>query len=353
MTAFLIIIVLALLAISFWQISKIYKLSKPTDDDGVIANDRDNSKQAKIMLLFMIFLYGIMIYSFLYLSKFYLPEASSEHGPGYDKLMFISIGVIMVVQVITQALLHYFAYKYKGKKGQRALFFADNNTLEFVWTIIPVFVLAGLIIYGLLSWTSIMNPKVDEDTLVVEIYAYQFDWRARYAGADNVLGKANVRFIEGINQLGVDETDEYGKDDVIVNELHLPVGKPVIFKFRSQDVLHSAYFPFFRSQMNVVPGMITEFGFTPTTTSKEIKNSEYMKEKVKRINDIRKDRSKELVESGEQALDEYEFEYYLLCNKICGVTHYNMQMKIVVEEEEEYNQWMEEQQTFGELLAKQ
>lgn len=353
MTAFLIIIVLALLAISFWQISKIYKLSKPTVDDGVIANDKDNSKQAKIMLLFMIFLYGIMIYSFLYLSKFYLPEAASEHGPGYDQLMFISIGVIMVVQVITQALLHYFAYKYKGKKGKRALFFADNNTLEFIWTIIPVFVLAGLIIYGLVSWTKIMNPDVDEDTLVVEIYAYQFDWRARYAGKDNVLGKANVRFIEGINQLGVDETDEYGKDDVIVNELHLPVGKPVLFKFRSQDVLHSAYFPFFRSQMNVVPGMITEFGFTPTTTSKEIKNSEYMREKVRRINDIRKERSTELVANGDQPLDEYEFEYYLLCNKICGVTHYNMQMKIVVEEEEEYNKWMEEQQTFGELLAKQ
>jgi cytochrome c oxidase subunit 2 len=353
MTAFLIIIVLALLAISFWQISKIYKLSKPTDDDGVIANNKDNSKQAKIMLLFMIFLYGIMIYSFVSLSKFYLPEASSEHGPGYDQLMFISIAVIMVVQVITQALLHYFAFKYKGEKGKRALFFADNNTLEFIWTIIPVFVLAGLIIYGLVSWTKIMNPKIDEDTLVIEIYAYQFDWRARYAGNDNVLGKANVRFIEGINQLGVDETDEYGKDDVIVNELHLPVGKPVIFKFRSQDVLHSAYFPFFRSQMNVVPGMITEFGFTPTITSKEIKNSEYMVEKVKRINDIRKERSTELISNGEQPLDEYEFEYYLLCNKICGVTHYNMQMKIVVEEEEEFNKWMEEQQTFGDLLAKQ
>ncbi len=353
MTAFLIIIVLALLAISFWQISKIYKLSKPSGDDGVIANDKDNDKQAKIMLVFMVFLYGIMIYSFVSLSKFYLPESAAEHGPGYDQLMFISIAVIMVVQVITQALLHYFAYKYKGKKGNKALFFADNNTLEFIWTIIPVFVLAGLIIYGLVSWTKIMNPDIDEDTLVVEIYAYQFDWRARYAGADNVLGKANVRFIEGVNQLGVDETDEYGKDDVIVNELHLPKGKPVIFKFRSQDVLHSAYFPFFRSQMNVVPGMITEFGFTPTITSKEIKNSEYMVEKVKNINDIRKKRSTKLVENGEQPLDEYEFEYYLLCNKICGVTHYNMQMKIVVEEEEEYNKWMEEQQTFGELLAKQ
>ena len=353
MTAFLIIIVLALLAISFWQISKIYKLSKPSDDDGIIANDKDNQKQAKIMLAFMVFFYGLMIYSFWNLSKFYLPEASSEHGSEYDQLMFISIAIIMIVQVITQALLHFFAYKYRGKKGKRALFYADNNTLEFIWTVIPVVVLAGLIIYGLVSWTQIMNPPKDEDTLVVEIYAYQFDWRARYAGEDKVLGKANVRFIEGVNQLGVDETDEYGKDDVIVNELHLPVDKPVIFKFRSQDVLHSAYFPFFRSQMNVVPGMITEFSFTPTTTSKEIKNSEYMREKVKRINEIRNDRSKDLEAEGKMGLDEYEFEYYLLCNKICGVTHYNMQMKIVVEEEEDFNKWMEEQQTFGELLAKQ
>jgi cytochrome c oxidase subunit 2 len=353
MTAFLVIIVLALLAITFWQISKVYNLSKPSNDDGIIANDKDNQKQAKIMLIFMVFFYGLMIYSFLNLSKFYLPEASSEHGSGYDQLMFISIGIIMIVQVITQALLHVFAYKYRGKKGKRALFYADNNTLEFVWTVIPVVVLAGLIIYGLVSWTQIMNPEQDEDTMVVEIYAYQFDWRARYAGKDNVLGKANVRFIEGVNQLGVDETDEYGKDDVIVNELHLPVNKPVIFKFRSQDVLHSAYFPFFRSQMNVVPGMITEFGFTPTTTSKEIKNSEYMLEKVKRINEIRKKRSQDLVAEGRTALDDYEFEYYLLCNKICGVTHYNMQMKIVVEEEEDFNKWMEEQQTFGELLAQQ
>jgi len=353
MTAFLVIIVLALLAITFWQISKVYKLAKPSGDDGDIANDKDNQKQGKIMLIFTVFLYGLMFYSFYYLSKFYLPEASSAHGDSYDQLMFISIGVIMVVQIVTQILLHYFAYKYRGKKGNRALFYADNNTLEFIWTVIPVVVLAGLIIYGLVSWTQIMNPQQDEDTMVVEIYAYQFDWRARYAGQDNVLGKANVRFIEGINQLGVDETDEYGKDDVIVNELHLPVNKPVIFKFRSQDVLHSAYFPFFRSQMNVVPGMITEFGFTPTTTSKEIKNSEYMIEKVRHINELREERSNDLVAEGRSPLDDYEFEYYLLCNKICGVTHYNMQMKIVVEEEEDFNKWMKEQQTFGELLAQQ
>ncbi|MFO7702898.1 cytochrome c oxidase subunit II [Psychroflexus maritimus] len=346
MTVFLIIIVVALLGVTFWQISKILELSKPADaDDSQIADNKDNNTQGKIMLAFMVFFYLLMAYSFWNYSKLYLPEAAAEHGADYDRLMFISIGIIMVVQVFTQALLHWFSYKYRGKKGQKALFYADNDKLEFIWTIIPVVVLAGLIIYGLFSWSEIMNPEETEDTLVVEIYAYQFDWRARYSGEDKTLGKANVRFIEGVNQLGVDESDPYAADDVIVNELHLPVNRSVLFKFRSQDVLHSAYFPHFRAQMNVVPGMVTEFGFTPTTTTKEIRNTDYMVDKVSTINDIRKER-----EDLDDEEKNYEFEYYLLCNKICGVSHYNMQMKIVVEEEEEFQEWLSEQQTFGELM---
>jgi len=346
MTAFLIIIVVALLGVTFWQISKIVQLSKPAGaSDSQVADDKDNDTQGKILLAFMVFFYLLMGYSFWNYSKFYLPEASAAHGADYDRLMFISIGIIMVVQIFTQALLHYFGYKYRGKKGQRALFFADNDKLEFIWTIVPVVVLAGLIIYGLFSWAEIMNPEETDDTLIVEVYAYQFDWRARYAGADGTLGKANVRFIVGVNQLGLDESDPYAEDDIIVNELHLPVNRPVLFKFRSQDVLHSAYFPHFRAQMNVVPGMITEFGFTPTTTTKEIRNTDYMVDKVKTINDIRKTR---------EDLDEdemnYEFDYYLLCNKICGVSHYNMQMRIIVETEEEFQEWLNDQQTFGQLI---
>lgn len=347
MTALLIIIVAALLGITIWQISKIFKLSQPIEsDDSQIATNKDNQKQGKIFLIFTVFLYGLMIYSFWELSKFYLPGGTSTHTDDYDQLFFISLGLIMFVQVIIQFLIHWFAYKYRGKEGQKALFYADNDKLEFIWTIIPVITLAALIIYGLFSWSEIMNVEETDDTLVVEIYAYQFDWRARYSGADGTLGEANVRFIEGVNQLGLDESDPYAQDDIITTELHLPVDRPVLFKFRSQDVLHSAYFPFFRSQMNVVPGMTTQFGFTPTTTSKEIRNSEYMVEKVKNINEIRKNNNN--LDSDEK---NYEFEYYLLCNKICGVSHYNMQMKIVVETEEKYQNWIAEQQTFGELTA--
>ncbi|MDX1426473.1 MAG: cytochrome c oxidase subunit II [Salegentibacter mishustinae] len=354
MTVFLVIIVLALLAVTGWQMSKIFQLSKgPGAESAEIANDNDNRQQAKLMLWFMIFLYVGMAYSFWHWSKLYLPQAASEHGNEVDTLMFISIGLIMVVQVITQALLHWFAYKYQGKKGNRALFFADNDKLEFIWTIIPVITLAGLIIYGLFTWSDIMNISEDDDPIVIEIYAKQFSWQARYAGEDNTLGEANVRFIEGVNTVGLNVNDTYADDDKITTELHLPVGKQVLFKFRSQDVLHSAYFPHFRAQMNVVPGMVTQFAFTPDITTAEMRDSEYMVDKVKTINEIRKENSKALMAEGEAPLDSYEFDYFLLCNKICGDAHYNMQMKIVVESEEEYNQWLSEQDEFATVMESQ
>ena len=355
MTVLLTIIVVALFGITLWQMSKILKLSQLKNaDDSEVANDKDNNMQGKLMLGFVIFIYLLTIYCFATYHTFFLPESASEHGVEYDRLMVISFVIIFIVQFITQGLLHYFAYKYRGKKGNQALFFADNDRLEFIWTIIPVIVLAGLIIYGLFTWSDIMNIDEEEgDPLIIELYAYQFDWRARYAGEDNVLGKANVRFIEGVNTLGVDVADSYGKDDKIVDELHLPVNRKVIFKMRSQDVLHSAYMPFFRAQMNVVPGMITEFSYTPTKTTEEMRTSDFMVEKVATINDIRREKSKALVAAGEEGLESYEFDYYLLCNKICGASHYNMQMKIIVESEEDYNAWLKEQQTFGEQMSAQ
>ncbi|WP_051205397.1 cytochrome c oxidase subunit II [Salinimicrobium xinjiangense] len=353
MTVFLIIIVVALFAITLWQLSRIFQLSRSTQslDDSQIASDKDNRMQGNLMLAFGIAFYIFMLYNFWAFGDRALPAASSEHGVDYDNLLLLTMAVIMFVQVITQGLLHYFAFKYKGKKGNKALFFADNDKLEFVWTIIPVIVLAGLIIYGLFTWSDIMDINEEDDPIVIELYAKQFSWQARYAGQDNVLGKANVRFIEGANTIGVDESDPYAMDDVITAEIHLPVNRPVVFKMRSQDVLHSAYFPHFRAQMNVVPGMVTQFAFTPTVTTEEINETEYMRDKVARINDIRKENSQALLAAGEEPLEEYEqFEYYLLCNKICGVAHYNMQMKVVVETEAEFNEWMATQKEYSETM---
>ncbi len=353
MTAFLVVLVIILFGVAVWQMTKIFEMSKTKQTDtGDIASDKDNKVNGYLMVMFLVFLYVLAIVCFWKWGDVLLPKAGSEHGSQIDNLMLISMILIFFVGIVTHWLLLTFAFKYKGEKGKKAIFYADNDKLEFIWTIIPVIVLAGLIIYGLFTWTDIMNVSEEDDPLVVELYAYQFDWRARYSGEDNTLGEANVRLIEGVNQLGVDASDPNAQDDIVVNELHLPVGRKVLFKMRSQDVLHSAYMPHFRAQMNVVPGMITQFSFTPTITTEEMRMDDEVVEKVRHINLLRREKSKELAAKGESPLDSYEFDYLLLCNKICGVNHYNMQMKIVVESQEDYEAWLAEQPKLDETFAK-
>ena len=353
MTTLLTIIVLIFILIAIWQMVKIFDLAQAKNENSQVANDKDNTLNGYLMMGFLAFIYIITIVCFVKWGDLPLmSNSASEHGPTIDNLMVISMVLIFITQTITQFLLHYFAFKYKGEKGKKALFFADNNKLEFIWTIIPVIVLAGLIIYGLNTWINITSVDETEDPLIVELYAQQFNWKARYAGSDNTLGKSNVRLIDidRANILGLDEADPNAQDDIITTELHLPVGKPVLFKMRSQDVLHSAYMPHFRAQMNCVPGMITQFGFTPTKTTKEMRATPQMVDKVKNINKIRVEKSKPLIAKGEEALERYEFDYLLICNKICGKSHYNMQMKIVVETQEEYDAWIAEQKLFKNSL---
>ena len=348
MTALLTIIVLIFIAVAIWQMVKIFDLANAGKETSPVATDKDNSWNAYFMLGFLIFIYVITILCFVYYGDLPLvSNSASAHGPDIDNLMIISMIIIFFVQTVTQFLLHYFAFKYKGEEGRKALYFADNDRLELIWTIIPVIVLAGLIIYGLFTWSDIMNIDQDDDTIVVELYAQQFNWKARYAGEDNVLGEANVRLInlDNANILGLDESDPNAQDDIITTELHLPVGKKILFKMRSQDVLHSAYMPHFRAQMNCVPGMITQFAFTPSMTTDDMRMNDEVIEKVEYINQIRTEKNIELLAKGEEVLEMYEFDYLLLCNKICGSNHFNMQMKIVVDTEEDYNTWLAEQAT--------
>lgn len=334
MTAILYILLAIVIGVAIWQVANIFKLT------GSVATNKDNNTQGILFAIFGVAFYAFMIFCFAKYSTLMLPEAASIEGEDYDQLYMITMVLILVVQAITQFLLFYFAFKYRGKEGAKALFYADSHKLEMIWTIIPTVVLAVLVLYGLTVWNDVMDSSDAEDPLIVEVYAKQFQWEARYAGADNTLGLANVRNIKGINTMGVDMDDKNAQDDIPVRELHLPKGRQVIFKFRSQDVLHSAYMPHFRAQMNCVPGMVTEFSFTPKFTTEEMRANDGMIAKVDGINEIR-------AEKGE---DEYVFDYVLLCNKICGASHYNMQMKIVVEEPAAFNAWLSNQKTMAQVV---
>lgn len=319
MIKILALIVIVLTVITIARIIRILELvAKLSPENEVETAKKDNKFNALLMILFLVFGMAGAVFTIVTLQDDMLPVSASEHGVGIDNLMNTTYAVIGIVFVITHILLFWYAYKYQYKKESKALFYPENHRLELIWTIIPTIVLTGLIVYGLQTWNKITDTA-SPDAMVVQIYAKQFDWTARYSGKDNVLGKSNFRLIKGANVLGMDSTDKNGVDDIITKEIHLPVDQPILFKFNSRDVIHSAYLPHFRVQMNLVPGMTTRFGFTPTITTEEMK----------------------------KITKNPKFEYVLLCNKICGVAHYNMQMKVIVESREKYNEWLSKQATYA------
>ena len=322
MTNVLIALVVLLTIAAMVQLVRVNELlSEITNKDTNEVTDEDNNKNGILFLIIGFGFLAFVVWQMITWDHLLLPPASSVHGAEIDTLMKVSMALILVVFFALSPMLFYFAYKYRGRKGNKAYFFAHNNKLEVAWTVIPTIVLTALIIYGLRTWDRAMNPDISKAT-VIEIYSKQFDWTARYSGSDNVLGDANYKLVEGRNTLGVDLNDENSSDDIVVREVHLPVNKPVLLKFRSRDVIHSAFLPHFRVQMNCVPGLSTQFAFTPTKTTAEMKEDE-----------------------GE------EFEYVLLCNKICGSAHFNMQMKFIVESEDDYNKWINSQKTVQNSLT--
>lgn len=263
---------------------------------------KDNKLNALFMLGFMVIGLILVVYMVFRFNPYMLPVAASVHGAETDYLLNWNFLVIGVVFFITQIALFWFVFKYQYKKDERAFYYPHNNKLEVIWTIIPTIVLSALIVTGLSSWNK-MTQSNYKDGMVVEVYGKQFQWIVRYSGQDNKLGASNFRKINPSNPVGVDSLDAASADDVMAQELHMPVNTPMQFYFHSSDVIHSAYFPHFRAQMNCVPGMTTEFYFVPTITTAKMR----------------------------EITGNEKFNYVLLCNKICGSAHFNMNMKIVVE----------------------
>lgn len=392
----LIVIVLGVLAIA--QLVRLYELSSKlrTRREEDIPN-RDNRLNATLMLAFVIFMFSGFIWLMLHYGWTGRGQAASLNGIQYDWLMNLNLAIIITVFFITNALLFVFAYKYVRKPGVKAYFFPHDNRLELAWTVVPALVLAVIIILGLKSWNEQMDLPTKE-AIRVELYSKQFDWTVRMAGNDNKLGLFDYKLTNDNNPLGLmtaatikDAIDsmENGSagirslerklndrglifipeerelmvkdldrkerlvrllhqmrarynsaldastyDDIVFNAndtLYLCANQQYEFNFRAKDVIHSAYFPHFRAQMNTVPGMTTRFKFTPIITTDQ------MREK----------------------LNNPTFNYILMCNKICGGSHYKMKLLVVVLSPAEYRSWyarvaganMAENKTFKNLYA--
>jgi cytochrome c oxidase subunit 2 len=297
---------------------RVYELTRTAQDKPEGINW--NTVNAVLFLLFLIVgLYGVY-FEYTVHGNMILPDAASEHGAEVDKMFNITLILTTIVFIGTHIVLFLFSFFYKYSPKRRAYFYPHNNTLERIWTIIPALVLAVLVVMGFITWRSIFYKVTDPNNkpISIEVTSQQFAWYVRYPGADGVVGVKNYKMVTGVNALGIDFKDKNNLDDQMAEEIVLPVNKPVRFILTSKDVVHSFYMPHFRVQLNTVPGMVTYFEFTPTITTTDMQA---------KVNDP-------------------AFQYILLCAKICGSGHYNMQRKVRVVSQEEYNEWILKQPTY-------
>ncbi len=339
MTVLLITICVLLIGIILVQIGRVTELAEKIqgEEEMQIAT---NKRQGIISVAFMIvFLVGCVVSAFVYKNWMlgYGPhQAASAHGGRMDTMFNITLFFTGVVFVITQIILFYFAYKYRGRKDRKATFISHNNTLEVVWTAIPAVVMAFLVINGLDAWNEIMaDVGPNEEIIEVEAMGYQFAWLLRYPGADGQLGTRNYKLTSGSNPVGQDWTDLKNIDDFHPDELVLPVNKKVRVRIISRDVLHDFDLPHFRVKMDAVPGMPTYFVFTPIKTTADYRE-ELSKYKEYQAPDP-DDPTKQLWQT---------FEYELACAELCGNGHFSMRRIVRIVSEVEYQAWLSQQKSY-------
>lgn len=243
-----------------------------------------------------------------------LGAPASDHGVLVDRMLYVTLAITMVVFFVTQIALFWFSYKYQESDKRKAYYFPHNNKLELIWTVIPAITLTILVGFGIFYWFKITGPA-PKDAMVVEVVGKQFGWEFRYPGKDKILGKKyfkNVNAAEN-NPAGQIWEDPANHDDVFVEqEMHLVVNKPVQLVIGAKDVIHDVGLAHFRMKMDAVPGTPTTMWFTPTKTTKQMKE-----------------------ETGNP-----DFVYEISCDQMCGKGHWSMRGTIVVETQEEFDAWM-------------
>jgi cytochrome c oxidase subunit 2 len=231
---------------------------------------------------------------------------------GYiDTTLVITFWITGVVFAAVVLFMAYCVFRFRHKEGRKADYEPESKKLETWLTVATALGVAVMLAPGLFVWYQFVT--VPDDAVEVEVVGQQWQWSFRLPGADGKLGTSNSRLVSFDNPLGVNPDDPNGQDDVVVEagDLHLPIGKPVKMLLRSIDVLHDFYVPEFRAKMDMVPGTVTYFWFTPTRTG----------------------------------------TFDVLCAELCGTGHGYMRGTVMVDTEEDYRVWLQEQSTFAQLTA--
>jgi cytochrome c oxidase subunit 2 len=229
-----------------------------------------------------------------------------------DDNIILTFWVTGTVFVVVCLFMAYCVWRYRYRPDRKAEYKPEDKKLEVRLTLITALGVAALLAPGLVTWNKYIS--VPKDAIKIEVLAYQWGWNFRLPGNDGALGTTSVSLISDENPYGLNPKDPNSKDDILVMDadLHLKIDQPVKVELRSLDVLHNFYIPQFRAKMDMLPGIITYYWFTP----------------------------------------EKKGDFEILCAEFCGTGHYAMRGRVLVDEEKDYSNWLAKQITHEKMLAK-
>ena len=247
---------------------------------------------------------------FHFLSPWWLTPIASNWQM-MDDTLHITFVVTGIVFVAVNLFLAWSVLRYRHRQGQKAQYALENKKLEWWLTIVTSVGVAAMLTPGLFVWAKFVT--VPKEASVVEVVGQQWTWSYRFPGQDGVLGTTDAKLITPDNPFGIDPKDPKGADDILVSsqELHLPINKPVKVLLRSKDVNHQFAVAQFRVKMDMVPGMVTYFWLTPTRTG----------------------------------------HYDVLCEQLCGLAHFAMRGRVVVDDEKTFQTWLATKPTYSETAT--
>jgi len=283
-------------------------LAEPTPKS-VFSNKKKRGERAMaVAIVFALLVVGSVVFSLV--SPWWFTPLASNWGTIDTTLIitFVITGVVFCALILFMALA---LFRFRHREGVRAAYEPESGKLELWLTGLTSVGIAAMLAPGLVVWKDYVT--VPADAAMVEVLGQQWGWTFRFPGADGVLGSVDALRIDADNPFGLNPDDPHGQDDVLVDggEVRLPVDKPVKLLLRSVDVLHDFYVPHFRAKMDLVPGMVTYFWFTPTVTG----------------------------------------TFEILCAELCGVGHSAMRGTVVVVEPDAHQPWLSEFPTFAQVMG--
>lgn len=237
--------------------------------------------------------------------RWWFPAPAAEHATTLDHQFTIALWLLGALFVAGQLVLAVLVFR--GRSRRPAGYSHGSWRIEIAWTLVIVALFFWFNISGERVWSEIKIHQADSDSVQVEVTGAQFQWYFRYPGPDATWGHTDAqRFAKASegNPLGIDPGDPAGKDDIVSASLVLPVNHDVDLTLRAQDVIHSVFIPAMRFKQDAVPGMTIHAHLRPLETG----------------------------------------TYEMVCSQLCGLGHYRMRATVKIVSEEEFKQWLKDQE---------